>query len=219
MKWQPLSTLAHKIKLPPGYGLAELHRSDISEITLLLRNWYPDIVVGAESCHLEPEFYYNHAFFPEDGEDKPILAMSIMDPAKNKVGLITLEKNDAALTLTSRMGVIAPTQRGKGLAHLGPSTVEVIGRAIGAELLYYFVTLKAPHQQTAAEKAGFQIVGIVPAFDRDMVAPGQVRRVYEAIYAKPLVDDKSVFYPPTGALTQQTQVLWNFLFKNRMEEL
>ena len=54
-------------------------------------------------------------------------------------------------------------------------------------LVYGMATLKAPHAQRAFERAGWQLIGITPGYDREMVAPGVVKRVYEAVYAKVLV--------------------------------
>lgn len=83
---------------------------------------------------------------------------------------------------------------------------------MGMELVYLLATLKIPHSQMAAERAGFQIVGIVPACDRAMVAPGIVKRVYEALYAKVLVTDADVLRPDPQHLTPRTKALFDFLF-------
>ena len=37
-----------------------------------------------------------------------------------------------------------------------------------------------PHAQIAMENLGWQLIGITPRYDREMVAPGVVKRVYEA---------------------------------------
>jgi len=47
-------------------------------------------------------------------------------------------------------------------------------------------TLKYPHMQRALEDAGWQLIAS-HRFDREMIAPGIVKRVYEAMYAKVLV--------------------------------
>ncbi len=58
----------------------------------------------------------------------------------------------------------------------------------------------------------YQLVGIVPAFDRDMIRPGEIKRVYEALYAKVLISSESVVTPPEGALSFKTRKVWNALF-------
>jgi hypothetical protein len=90
--------------------------------------------------------------------------------------------------------------------------LERIGRAIGAELVYYFATLKSAHQQVLAERFRYKLVGIVPAMDRSVTGPGEIKRVYEAIYAKVLVDEGQIAAPPADALTVRTRAVWDVLF-------
>ena len=63
-----------------------------------------------------------------------------------------------------------------------------------------------------SRRAGFQIVGIVPASDRLMVAPGVIKRVYEAIYVKVLAADADVLRPQSQSMTPRTKALYDFLF-------
>ncbi len=128
---------------------------------------------------------------------------------------LSLERNAAALTLTARLGVIEPGHRGSKLAYLGPGLLEAFARAMGYGLAYYAVTLKIPHQQRVAEKMGFHLVGILPAIDRDMVRPGTVKRVFEAVYAKILVPMDQVEMPSPENMTEQTLKLFNFMFPSR----
>jgi hypothetical protein len=83
---------------------------------------------------------------------------------------------------------------------------------MGMELIYGLITLKVSNMQMAMERAGFQIIGIVPASDRLMVAPGVIKRVYEAIYAKVLAADADVLRPQPQNLTPRTKALFDFLF-------
>jgi hypothetical protein len=128
--------------------------------------------------------------------------------------LLTIEKNSDALTVTAPMGAIAQEHRGSGLATLGPVILEAVGRLSGAELAYYFATLKTIHQQVLAERHGYALVGIVPAYDRDMVESGNILRVYEAIYAKILASRERVLIPRQESLTPKTKKLFDFLFSN-----
>ena len=45
-----------------------------------------------------------------------------------------------------------------------------------------------------------------------MIRPGEVKRVFEAIYAKVLVGDEAVFMPTEQALTVRTRAVWRALF-------
>ena len=211
MDWKPALTVLRETKMPRGYVLGQLRRAEVVELVARLRDWYPDIAVGAESCHLRPEFYYEQAMLFESEQDRPILPV-VAKQDDDIVAMITFEKNRLSMTITSRMGAVAPEHRGSPLALLGPRLLESLGRAIGAELAYYFATLKSAHQQVLAERLRYQIAGIVPAFDRDMVKPGEVKRVYEAIYAKVLVDQHAVAVPEDGVLTVRTRAVWNALF-------
>ena len=51
--------------------------------------------------------------------------------------MITFEKNALSRTITCRLGAVDPQHRGT-LGLLGAMLLEKVGRAIGAELAYYF---------------------------------------------------------------------------------
>jgi hypothetical protein len=211
MQWTAVPAILKEIKAPRGHVLEQLTTKDVPAAAQALRRWYPDIVVGAESCHLSPEFYYQAAQLADASGERnvfPIVAKRDGDI----VAMITFEKNSLARTLTCRLGAIDPEHRAGGLALLGPLLLEKIGRAIGAEMAYYFATLKSPHQQVLAERARYQLVGIVPAFDRDMVRKGEVKRVFEALYAKVLLPSDGVEVPRAENLTEKTQAVWEAIF-------
>jgi hypothetical protein len=48
-----------------------------------------------------------------------------------------------------------------------------------------------------------------------MVAPGVIKRVYEAVYAKVLVADKNLLSPQAGNLTRRTRAFFELLFPKR----
>ena len=79
-------------------------------------------------------------------------------------------------------------------------------------LAYGMATLKAPHAQRAFERAGWRLIGITPGYDQEIVAPGVVRRVYEAVYTKVLVDEASLLRPERHNLTPETLGLLQHLF-------
>jgi len=211
MTWPNIAHLQTKLSIPSGYVLDRLNRNEVPDATRLLRSWYPDIEVGAESRHLREEFYYENAFLDTSSEHNPILPI-IVRHSNTIVALLTIERNFDALTVTGPLGAIAQEHRGSGLAFLGPALLELVGRELGAQLAYYFATLKIIHQQVLAERLGYTLVGIVPGFDRDMVSPGVVVRVYEALYAKLLVPKERVMAPPLSALTPNTAKLFQHLF-------
>lgn len=52
----------------------------------------------------------------------------------------------------------------------------------------------------------------MPGFDREVVAPGVVRRVFEAIYVKVLAPDGELLNPPADGMTPATRALFDTLF-------
>lgn len=202
----------HTLEGPEGYKVELLQRNEISSVCSSIKQWYPDIVVGAESRHLEPLFYEDVVFFDPDKLNRDVVAFTYKK-ANEIVGFLSLEINDGSRTLTALMGVISPAERGAKLGHLNFEIMDTLAKVLGVELLYGYATLKSPHQQVIAEKNGYQLVGIVPAVDRDMVRPGTIKRVFEALYAKPLVPSVEIEIPEPKNLTPTTQALFSFLFK------
>lgn len=220
MPWRSVEALAQEtsrhpyLALPPGYSLDQLRASEVPVLVDSLRTWYPDIAVGSESCHLDPDFYYARVQLREATDDRVIFPITIKHQGRI-ISLVNLEKDPEELTIEAKMGVVQPQYRGMGLGYLGPGLLEVMGRASGAELAYYFTTLKIPQEQIISENLGYRLVGILPASDRQQVRAGKVLRVPEAIYAKVLVGDDKLFHPPEEALTPATRRFWNFVFGNQ----
>ena len=61
---------------------------------------------------------------------------------------------------------------------------EKLARAMGAGFIYNLATLKIPHMQLALERVAINCSDFALADDREMVAPGVVKRVYGAYYAR-----------------------------------
>ena len=89
---------------------------------------------------------------------------------------------------------------------------------MGMGIAYGMATLKVPHVQRAMEELGFRLIGITPGYDREMVAPGVVKRVYEAVYAKVLVADEELHLPQPQNLTPNTKALFDSLFPGRLAD-
>ena len=211
LAWEGALLAVADTKTPPDYTLMQLRREGVPELAKALGDWYPDLRVSGEQCHLDPEFYYQHCALAGETSERPVLAIV----ATNRgavVGVLTLERDVPSLTVSCRVGAIAPDHRGPALALLGPQLLERVGRRMGAALVLYYATLQTPHQQLLAERCRFVLVGIVPACDQNYASGHAVKRVYEAIYAKVLCDDASVALPPEGALTLKTRAVWRALF-------
>jgi hypothetical protein len=91
---------------------------------------------------------------------------------------------------------------------------ESLARAMGAGFIYSLATLKIPNMQLALEHAGYQLLGFAPGYDREMVAPGVVKRVYEAFYAKVLVSAEDLLRPDPRNLSPRAKALFDVLFPN-----
>ncbi|MDH3318107.1 MAG: hypothetical protein OEO84_00255 [Betaproteobacteria bacterium] len=196
--------------LPQGYRLEQLRRADVPELIGCVKEWYPDIIVGAVGCYLQEDFYLRQVFLEGESEKEVMVILLRKDP--ELAGMLSLERDQHNLTLYCGLGVLAPKHRGAKLANLAPLALETMGRALGMEVIYYITTLRSPHMQAVAETAGFRLVGILPGSDRAMVAPGVVKRVYEAVYIKVLVPEAELLRPKPEYLTPKTKVLFDVLF-------
>lgn len=128
------------------------------------------------------------------------------------VGMGSWEREPDALTLYAKLGIIAPEHRGVKLSVRAVEFSENLGRAMGAGFVYGMATLKVPNMQLALEHAGYQLLGFTPGYDRELVAPGVVKRVYEAVYAKVLVPDEDLLRPDPKNLSPKARALFDALF-------
>jgi len=95
--------------------------------------------------------------------------------------------------------------------------MEAMGIAMGMGMVYSLATLKVPHMQVGFEKAGWKLIGIMPGFDRELVRPGEVKRVFEAIYVKVLVTSSEFVRPTTHGMTPTTRALFDLLFPSQRD--
>lgn len=87
------------------------------------------------------------------------------------VGMGAWEREGAVMTLYARLGVIAPAHRGARMAVLAMELGEKMGRAMGAGFIYTLATMEMPQMQLALERAGYQLIGFMPGYDREEVSP------------------------------------------------
>ena len=127
-------------------------------------------------------------------------------------GVHTCEFDRDSLSVYAGIAVATPRHRGANLAQAGIWFSETIGRRLGMGLAYGMATLKAPHAQRAFERAGWRLVGMAPGYDRELVAPGVVKRVYEAVYAKVLVADADLLRPQRRNMTPGTRAFFERVF-------
>lgn len=210
MNWMEIDEMTASVPLPEGYRYDVLKRSEIPALVGFINQWFPDISVGSASCYVRPDFYSDNVSLAGEPERDTFVILLKRD--QELVGLFSCERDLDALALYARLAVIAPKHR---RGHLSQSTivlVEVIGRRMGMGLVYGMATLKIPYIQMAFERLGWLLIGITPGYDREMVSPGVVKRVYEAVYAKVLVGDHGLLHPDSRNMTNRTKAFFRLLF-------
>lgn len=210
MNWAAMDELSGKLPIPDGYRIEQLKRSDIPELIRCFKVWFPDVTVGAESCSHREDFYGREVSL--EGEPEKDVIVYLIKKDQEPVAMFSMQRSEDTGSLYGRLGAIAPQHRGEKLAYIAPALLEEMGRAMGIDLLYGLAEFTIPNMQMVLERAGFQIVGIIPASDRLMVAPGVTKRVYEAIYVKVLAADDDVLRPQPESMTPKTKALYDFLF-------
>jgi hypothetical protein len=214
--WTGIEGTIAKVPLARAYRLELLQRHEIPAVVAAVKAWFPEISVGSASCYLREDFF-RHSVHLQGAQDEPKkdVLVVLIKRGRELAGLFSCERDRNTLSLYARLGVISPRHRGKRLGHTFALLAEAIGRAIGMGMIYGLATLKVPHVQRVFEALGWQLIGITPGYDREMVAPGVVKRVYEAIYAKVLVADARLLRPSARNLTERTRAFFRLLFPRK----
>ena len=210
MNWPSIAEIRTLTQLPEGYRFEQLERSDIPALIEGIKAWHPDISVGIASCYLRESFYVERVFLK--GEPQKDLYVVLIMHGDELAGMGSWEREPDALTLYAKLGIIAPAHRGAKIAVRAVEFSENLARAMGAGFVYGLATLKVPHMQLALEHAGYQLLGFAPGYDQELVAPGVVKRVYEAFYAKVLVPDDQLLRPDPNNLSPKAKALFHVLF-------
>jgi hypothetical protein len=210
MRWPDPEELRAMWSLPAGYRNESLRRADIPALIAAIKVWHPDVAVGAASCYLREDFYAEKVSLAGEAERDVIVVVTWFND--DLAGMGSWEREPDARTLYARFGAIAPEHRGAKLAVRAMEFGERLGRSMGAGFIYGMATLKIPNMQLALERAGYQLLGFTPGYDREVVAPGIVKRVYEAVYAKVLVTDEELLRPDPKNLSPKAKALFDVLF-------
>ena len=175
MEWPEINQLSEMARLFDGSRYDWLKRSEIPTLIACIERWHPDIAVGGGSCYLRENFYNDHVQLK--GESKKNMLVGQFKNGEQLAGMWSYAQDPDALSLHGKLIVIAPEHRSAKLASTVMPLFELVGRAMGAEFLYGLATMKIPHMQHALEAAGWQLIGFTSGYDREEVAPGNVRRV------------------------------------------
>jgi hypothetical protein len=210
MQWPTVGEISAMAPLPEGYRFERMTRSDIGPLIEGIREWFPSVSVGAASCYLTEQFYLDKVVL-DDQPDKDVIALLIRKDGE-LVGMGSWERESAAMTLYARLGVISPAHRGARMAVIAMELGEKMGRAMGAGFIYTLATMKMPQMQLALERAGYQLIGFMPGYDREEVSPGVVKRVFEAGYAKRLAPAEEFLRPEDKNMTPNVKRLFDIIF-------
>lgn len=213
MRWPTVEEFAHSVQLPAGYRCELLHRSEVRRLVESLGDWFPGLAVGNASCFLREGFYANRVAF--DAHADCDFLVVLFKRGDDWAGLLSVERDTDSEVLYGRVGAIAKPHRGAGLSKLFPPLMEAMGRAMGMGMVYGLATLKVTNMQVGFEKAGWKLIGIMPGFDRELIAPSEVKRVFEAIYVKVLATETEFLYPSTAAMTPATCALFRYLYPRK----
>ena len=212
MKWPTIEQMSAMTPLPDGFRFELLKRADIPALIEAIRLWHPDIAVGGGSCYLRESFYAEQVYL--DGEAEKNVLVALFRHGDDMAGMWSWEQEPDALTLYGRLIVIAPQYRSAKLASTVAPLAELAGRVMGAEFFLGLATLKIPQMQRALESAGWQLIGFTSGYDREQVAPGVVKRVFEGVYCKVLVPEDELVRPDPNNLTPRARALFDVLFPN-----
>jgi hypothetical protein len=210
MSWPSVEDITRRAPLPSGYYYEYLRREQVPMLISALETWYPAIAVGNASCHLRTEFYASKVCLDDTLERDFLVVLFMRD--SELVGMFSAERDTDSQVLYGRICAISPKHRGSHLSRNVLLLEEALGRAMGMGMVYGLATLKYPHMQITFERMGWQLVGITPGFDREVIAPGDVKRVYEAIYAKVLASPEELLRPHVTDLTPAVKALFDLLY-------
>lgn len=210
MKWRSIDEISVMAPLPEGYRYTMLARAEISALIDGIRRWHLDIAVGGGSCYLRKDFYTGNVFL--EGEAPKDIFVGLFKRGDELMGMFSWEQIPDTLSLYGRLIAIDPAHRGAKLASAVMPLAEIVGRAMGAEFLFGLATLKIPHMQRALEASGWQLIGFTSGYDREQVAPGVVKRVFEGVYCKVLVPEAELLRPDPKNLTPKARALFEALF-------
>lgn len=210
MRWATIDELERLVPLPAGYGYEQLTRADVPELIAAIARWHPDIRVGAGSPYLRPAFYDEKVTLAGEAERDTFAV--VFRHGGRMVGLWSWDREPEALTIYGRLLVIDPAHRGAKLAASVMLGTERLARHCGAEFMYVMSTLKMPQMAQALERAGYILLGFLPGYDREVVADGTVKRVFEAVYAKVLVPPSALLRPDPQNLTPRARSLFEQMF-------
>lgn len=212
MQWPEIKSINEAFPLPQGCRFRYLLKEDIEALIQHLPDWHPNVRAGSASVLLDRAYYLNRVAINAE-PDKDCLILLIEEANGNVIGFIQGERDRNARSFYGGLAVIAPMHRGSGIYKIIPRLAEWITRAMNLEFFYVMATLQHPIVQKMYESEGFTLIGFTPGYDREEVAPGVIKRVFEAVYAKVLIPGDQLLWPNMDNLTPRARELFAAIFK------
>ncbi|MGY6126018.1 hypothetical protein ACW9YV_11105 [Paraburkholderia strydomiana] len=213
MHWADLAALQVGTIVPAGFKYEQLSRRDVGALTEKIHAWYPDISVGSARGFLDPTFYESRVYLA--GEREKDLIVYICRCEDDIASMVCIERDLDSSTMQGRLAIVSPRYRNSGLANFGPFILDEQAKAMNIAMAYNRVSLRHAYAQRLVESAGFSLVGIIPASDREMLDPGTVKHVPEALYVKVYAPDSSLFAPAAESMTENVRRMWGQLFPHK----
>ena len=210
MQWPSIEELTARAPLPDGYHYAYPTKEDVPAIIEALKVWYPGIAVGNASCHMRRSFYLERVYFGS-GSDRDFL-VTLIKHQNELVAVFSVERDVDSQVIYGRIGAISRSIAGRTSADcffLGGGDRSLDADGHGLRLA---AALKYPHFQRTFERMGWQLIGIMPGFDRELIETGEIRRVYEAAYVK-VLQPEQLLAPSLENLTPAVRRLYEMLFQ------
>ncbi|WP_010489041.1 N-acetyltransferase [Pseudomonas sp. S9] len=208
-QWPLLSDLPPDTVTPVDYAYDQLARADLPELIDGMRQWFPDLAVGAGRYYSDVSFYEQRVYLK--GELERDIVVYVGRYNGRIMAAICIEKNDDNLTLLGRYGVCAPEHRRTGASLFAGYIMDALADYLGSAMAYSFVTLKSKGMQAMLERDGFRAVGILPFSDREMIE-GSVKHINEIIYAKHYIERTELLPVHYENMTVSVRRLWDELF-------
>lgn len=214
--WPTGPQLAGAVPLPAGYVAEVLRADEVDTALRFVDDSFPGLALSNASCFLRKEFYgarvalAGSAGTAGPGE-RDFFVLTIKREAQ-WAALLAVERDPDSQVLYGRIGTVDTAHRRAGIGACFPALMVETGRAMGLGMVYSLATLKTPAMQRAFEQANWQLIGIMPGFDREVTAPGVVSRVYEAIYVRLLAPPAEILPPSAEGMQPATRELFERLF-------
>lgn len=195
--------------LAAGYRYEVLREETVPELIAALTAWQPGWRVGAASVFLRKEHYENSVAL-DAASERNVFVMLIRH-GDELVGMLSQERVVDSLSLYAALVVLAPAHRGGKTLFQG-EYLEEMAKLMGLEFIYTLATLKHRGAQRYFESHGYQLVGFMPGYDREEVAPGVIKRVVEAAYVKCLSGSETILAPEVSNMTSTVRSLYEILY-------